>query len=56
MLAIERKKMKFYRFCKRTKSAGGRLSTRYQVTEETIRRDLEAGKEGFVKRPTAAQS
>ena len=52
MLAIERKNEILSILQKEQRVLVAELSTRYQVTEETIRRDLEKlEKEGFVKRP-----
>ena len=51
MLAIERKNEILSILQKEQRVLVAELSTRYQVTEETIRRDLEKlEKEGFVKK------
>ena len=51
MLAIERKNEIRSILQKEQRVLVAELSTRYQVTEETIRRDLEKlEKEGFVKK------
>lgn len=56
MLAIERKNEILSILQKEQRVLVAELSTRYQVTEETIRRDGEAGKRGLCEKDLRRRS